>query len=271
MRMLRMLTDRFEQVATELRTIRAGESPRDRIRILDMFAHCHLRVGRMRHLIGWLPRRRDEPRELKLRTGWTVIARRGDGIPLYEQFGLDAYRADLLPPVRTVLDVGANVGFATLRFARWFPDARLVCVEPDAEARGLLAKNLARNGVAAQIFDTAVVGAPGNYRIDAAAHPGGNHVTSSPLGDVEGITLPVLLDRAGLAQVDFMKIDIEGAERDLFLSAGDWASRVRALIAELHGGLTPDEVEAQLAPHGYRRLPLPQRVSFDDLVYFARG
>jgi len=268
---MRALPDRLEQVKTELRTVRAGESLGDRIRILDMMAHGHLRVGRVRHLLEWLPRRRDEPREVKLRAGWTVIARRGDGIPLYEQFGLDAYCADLRPPVRTVLDLGANVGFATLRFARRYPHARLVCVEPDSTARELLANNLARNGVEAQIFGVAVVGTPGSYRMSAAGHPGGNQVTASRSGAVEGIMLPALLDRAGLEQVDFMKVDIEGAERHLFLSARDWAGRVRALIAELHDEPTPADVESQLGAHGYRRLPLPGRLGFNDLVYFERA
>lgn len=264
------LAYRLRQARTELALVRAGRRIRDRVRLLDMLIHSHLRVGRTRHLLRWLPSRGDEARELRLNE-WTVNVRRGDGIPVYEQFGLDVYRAEVRGPVRAVVDLGANVGLATMRFARRYPDARLVCVEPDPAARELLSLNLGRQRIAAQIHEAAIVGTPGHYAVEEAHHPGANRIVPAPDGEIEGITLATLLDRAGLDRVDLMKVDIEGGEREMLDSVPAWADRVRALILELHHELTPADVESRLAPHGYRRRTLPERVRHDDLVYFARS
>jgi FkbM family methyltransferase len=264
------LRNRVEQAQSELHLVREGRGLRDRLRLVDMLVHSHLRVGRTRHLVGWVPSRRDEARDLRVGE-WSLSARRGDGVVVYEQCGLDSYRADIAHPVRSVLDLGANVGLAALRFARRYPGARIVCVEADHVALALLARNLSRNGVAAQILGAAVVGTAGRYAVDRADQPGANRVLPSASGEVEGITLTTVLDRAGLEQVDLMKVDIEGAEREVLGSAADWSERVRALIMELHDGLAPADVERLLGPLGYRRLPLPERVRFDDLVCFVRA
>jgi FkbM family methyltransferase len=251
--------------------VRQGRSWPDRRRIAGMLAHSHMREGRLRRLFGRLPERRDDPREVCLGSGLSVVGRRGDGTVFFEQFGLDVYGTAVPGPVRTVVDLGANVGYAALRLSRLYPKARLVCVEPVAAARSLLEDNLARNRVDAQVSGVAVVGAPGRYEIDADGHFGAASVRSSRGGPIEGITLVELLDRAGLDVVDLLKVDIEGSERDLLTRASGWAPRVRTILAELHDGLTREDAHGLLSPHGFRGLPLPRGLGFDELVLLTRA
>jgi len=265
------LAAKIEQLRAELGTVRAGAGGRDRARIARILAHAHLRLGRGRHALGWLPQRADPPRPVRLRSGQSVLARRADAIVLYEHFGLDVYGVPLARrPVRTVLDLGANVGYATLALTRRYPDARFVCVEPDAETRRLLSTNLELNGINAAILGVAVVGTPGRYAIRPSHFPASHQVTARQDGDIEGITLTALLDRAGLEYVDLMKIDIEGAERAVFEHACDWCMRVGALVGELHDGLGPSQAEELLLPHGYVRVPLPPGQRFRDVCLFER-
>ncbi|MDQ6778275.1 MAG: FkbM family methyltransferase [Actinomycetota bacterium] len=266
------LAARMEQLSAELDTVGAGASSRDRARIARILANAHLRLGRGRHALAWLPQRDDPPRPIRFRSGQSILARRADAIVLYEHFGLDVYGVPpAARPVRTVLDLGANVGYATLALRRRYPDAHFVCVEPDAETRRLLTANLELNGIDATILSVAVVGTPGQYAIKPSHFPASNQVTAHQNGDIEGITLEALLDRAGLDQVDLMKIDIEGAERGVFEHAAGWCKRVHALVVELHDRFEPSQAEALLSPHGYVRIPLPPEQRFRGLCFFARA
>jgi hypothetical protein len=84
------------------------------------------------------------------------------------------------------------------------------------------------------------------------------------------MTVAELLDAAGFERADFVKVDIQGGEADLFEHAQDWAPRVGALVAEVHSPLTVEVAAERLAAHGYERLPLPSGRLFDDMLYVRR-
>jgi FkbM family methyltransferase len=171
---------------------------------------------------------------------------------------------------KTIVDLGANVGFATVALAARHPGARFVCVEPDASSRALLARNLHLNGVDAVVLAAAVVGTPGRYAVAPGRAPASNRVHASPAGAVEGITVAEVLARGGLDTVDLLKVDIEGAEAEVFAGAAEWASRVQAVIAELHEPFGLDDADALLAPHGFERTELPAGVRFRQVYLWLR-
>lgn len=59
-------------------------------------------------------------------------------------------------------------------------------------------------------------------------------------GEVRAITVEDILERYALQRIDLLKIDIEGAELELF-SAGDltWLDRVDCIAIELHDHFRP--------------------------------
>jgi FkbM family methyltransferase len=242
------------------------------VRIARILSHAHLHLGRGRRVLGWMPQGDGSPRTVRLRNGQTLLVRPQDAIPLYEQVGEDVYDVPLgAREVGTIVDLGATVGFATLAMAARHKRASFVCVEPNDATRALLVENLRRNGVAAQTFGVGIAGAPTRFELDPAHYCAGDRLRSSDDGAIEGITLPELLDRAGVGVVDLLKVDIEGAERGVFAHAAQWAPRVRSLVAELHDGLTPAAADDLLSPHGFRRVPLPQRVRLSDLAAWTRS
>jgi len=48
------------------------------------------------------------------------------------------------------------------------------------------------------------------------------------------VTIPGLMSQYGLTRIDLLKLDIEGAEKELFAAASDWIDKVDAIAIELH-------------------------------------
>jgi FkbM family methyltransferase len=261
-------------VGDELRLIARGARPRDTARLLRLAAYYHLRIGRARAATRWVPARRRAPQwDVQLRDGISLRLRPGDAGALFAVLGLGEYRVDLasLAPVRSVLDLGANIGLAAIVLACAVEEPHIVCVEPDEASFPLLVENLRRNLPAAVALHAAVGGRPGRVRVVAAHFPGANHTVPAAGGDgVEALTVAGLLDRAGMASVDLLKIDVEGAEREVFDDAPAWAGRVRAIIGEVHPPLTVRAVHERLRPLGFVPHPVPDGRVFEGILFVAR-
>lgn len=142
-----------------------------------------------------------------------------------------------VPPVdispKSVLDLGANIGLTAAHYAVLWPDAKITAVEMDRECA-----ELARvNAPGCEVLHCAVDGSSGKRSYDSTKWP--SNFSLSRHGDtvVDTFSLPFILNQQ---QVDFVKMDVEGAEWRV-LSYGGWARYVKSLLIELHG-IHPDEV-----------------------------
>ena len=52
--------------------------------------------------------------------------------------------------------------------------------------------------------------------------------------DVKAIDLNTILKNSGCEKIDVLKLDVEGAKREIFSTNCDWLSKVNILIIELH-------------------------------------
>jgi FkbM family methyltransferase len=261
----------------ELRFMRRGAGLRDRGRILSMILHEHLRFGAGKRIGRLLPLRA-RPFDLRFDGAGPTLRLRTDDLSLFEIYARGSCDVDLAPlgAVRSVMDLGANVGLATTVLAERLPGARFVCVEASPDTFAFLEKNLSRNVADAIAFNAAVVGEPGSFHVQEGSRPGLHRVAPGRGADgteIEGMTVPQLLDRAGLERVDLMKVDIEGGEVGLLEHAAEWAPRVGAILLEVHSPLSVAEAERTLSEHGYSILPLPDRPIFSwrETVYAARS
>jgi hypothetical protein len=59
------------------------------------------------------------------------------------------------------------------------------------------------------------------------------------VGEVQGVTVDTIMKEQGIDHVDILKIDIEGAEREVFRDPSSWLRKVDALIIELHERMKP--------------------------------
>lgn len=143
---------------------------------------------------------------------------------------------------KIIIDAGANIGTFSLFAARAAPDAQIVALEPFPATRARLEFHVKRNGLANRVECRPWALAGSESRRFMA---GGNAPSQSRgLADageceegvvVEAVTLELLLDRTGLQFVDLLKMDIEGAEYEVFLSTPDKVlHRFRAIALEYH-------------------------------------
>lgn len=148
----------------------------------------------------------------------------------------DMVRSGVAP---LIIDCGANIGLASLYFDARFPGSQIVAIEPEVGNVELLRRNC--QGVDnIHVELAAIASAPGFVRIvdQAADH---DSYRTELIGDgqagVPAITVEQLIDRycaGGSAAPFIIKIDIEGAEEELFSANTEWVARFPLLIIELH-------------------------------------
>ena len=138
-----------------------------------------------------------------------------------------------------ILDLGANVGFASAYFASRYPSARILAVEPDPENCELCRENLMPYGDRVKVLQGAVW--PYLAWLNLSYEAGDGWATQVKLADsemtasVEGRDVGTLLDIADVETADLLKIDIEGSEAEVFASNTEsWLPRVRHICIELH-------------------------------------
>ncbi len=161
------------------------------------------------------------------------------------------------PPLRTVVDGGGNVGLTSAYLLGRYPQARVALVEPDAANLAVARRALAPYGGRVQFIQAALWPDAAPLRLVRNPLPGGEWaVRAEPCApglapDLVGVPLAGVFDRAGFATVDLLKLDIEGAEVELFAPAARpelWLPRVRRLVIELHGPECASVVGAAVRP-----------------------
>jgi len=143
----------------------------------------------------------------------------------------------------TILDLGANVGFASAYFLTRFPAARVIAVEPDPQNFEMLRRNLQPYGDRAVCIHAGVWSSTCNLNIVDSRYRDGQHwsrqvtTASHDQADaiVPGVDVPWLMDRVGASRISLLKCDIEGAEVQVFgPSSAAWIDNVDAIAIELH-------------------------------------
>jgi FkbM family methyltransferase len=144
---------------------------------------------------------------------------------------------------RFILDLGANVGYASVIFASRYPGAQILSVEPDPGNYQLCVENIAPYGSRVTPLLGAVWANCGRLALARGtacdAREWAIRVTtakSDEAANVQAWDIPALLDLAKQKEVDLLKIDIEGSEVEVFAAGtAAWLPRVRNICIELHG------------------------------------
>jgi FkbM family methyltransferase len=138
-----------------------------------------------------------------------------------------------------VLDCGGNVGMSVLYFKHIYPAARITAFEPDPVIFALLEENVATNGLQdVRLVQSAVSGREGNLTFHSDGKYSG-YLTeqisgTAPTGWTEYRVPCVTLDRYLDEPVDFLKMNVEGAEFEALLAAEQRLRQVREMVIEYH-------------------------------------
>jgi len=135
---------------------------------------------------------------------------------------------------RTIVDAGAHIGMASILFALKYPAARIIAVEPEAANFAALVRNTAPYKTITPIHaalwceDGEVALGPSN-----AHTKGAFQIVDNGPQRVRAITMDTLMSETGIDSIDLLKVDIEGAEVEVFASC-PWITKVRVIAIELH-------------------------------------
>jgi FkbM family methyltransferase len=142
-------------------------------------------------------------------------------------------------PDPLVLDCGSNIGMSILYFKRVYPGARIVGFEPDPAVFTYLQRNVRDNRLAGiQLVQAAIGGrvgtmtlyADGKYESCLSTYRPTDRVSQEPALEVRTVRLRDHLHEP----VEFLKMNIEGAEWEALADSEDRLRQIRQMVVEYH-------------------------------------
>ncbi len=135
-----------------------------------------------------------------------------------------------------IIDGGANVGYSTAYYANRYPNAKIIAVEPSSENCLRIKRHCsAFKNVA--VIEGGLWSQSGFLRIANPQDPAWAYrceiVESSTADTFPAFTMDEVIAQSGEPRCNLLKLDIEGAEEQLF-AAGNWIDRVDAVLVEVH-------------------------------------
>jgi len=140
-----------------------------------------------------------------------------------------------------IIDLGANIGLASIFFLNKFPDCKVIAVEPEPSNFEILKRNTGKypNFFA---YNKAIWNKPAKLQIRDSELGNWAFQVKEAKGEesniIEAISLGQIIKESNLSQIDVLKIDIEGAEVELFSgNCDEWLSITKYIIIETHDWL----------------------------------
>ena len=192
---------------------------------------------------------------------------------LNEIFVIGEYDVKLPKEPKTIVDVGANIGAASLFFANKYRKAKIFSIEPFKKNFERLKSNVEENKLSSRVkaFNIAL----GDKRKQALLYicedNDGCHTLLKELNPkaetitVNVVPLEAFLDENRIEKVDLLKLDCEGAEIGILRSIKDF-SRIDNIVLEASAGQTT-EAKALLEKHGF----LVSRVEGRPLLFATKA
>jgi FkbM family methyltransferase len=228
-------------------------------------------------LIGLLllPARRDQGHVLRLRGGGPRFrVRTAMDIWVVKEVCLDRdYERGGAQPEDgwTIVDVGAGIGDFSISIAARLPRSRIIALEPYPPSYRILLENIALNRAGNVVAFPYALGPGSELRMlrAGAAEPGQSSTVRLGRGvadrvePVPGRSLAAVLRELEVRRCDLLKMDCEGAEYEILMTADDATfAQIENLSLEYHDDYTPHrhfELVGFLESKGYtvRTRPSP--------------
>lgn len=164
--------------------------------------------------------------------------------------------------VKKIIDGGAYTGLSTFYWAKTFPNAQVVAIEAERSNFDLLKKNVLINNLSnVDIHNKAIWSHEEQLcitreKMDKRPWAFAVEIRNEQQTDeISGISLSKLRADLSIDTVDILKLDIEGAEREVFLEdnkIGEVLENTKVIICELHYfDKTKDDIIKKITGFGY--------------------
>lgn len=144
----------------------------------------------------------------------------------YEQSMIDSYLKPFVLNSSSILDIGSHIGYHSVAYSRINPNTRILAFEPQKMVFDLLKQNIEDNSINnVTAFNLAVSNKSGTFSLSSSIPDGNNANTNIEYGtnkefNLGGVSLgkngeqikTTTIDSLDLKELDFVKIDVEGAE-----------------------------------------------------------
>jgi len=135
--------------------------------------------------------------------------------------------------IKTIVDVGANTGVATVYFKHLFPNSKIIAVEPTEENTNFFKQNT--EGMRdIHLIEQPIWSEKRKLGMQENWSTAGQSYNDSVNGKFTSITMPELIQTFSLNKIDLLKIDIEGGEGALLTENNSWLKNVQNIYVEIH-------------------------------------
>jgi len=165
-----------------------------------------------------------------------VYLRKGTSDPLvaFSTFVEKEYRTPDKNSLEVIFDLGANVGYSAVYFAHHYPDAQIICLEPDSENFECFIQNT-RDYPNIVAINQGVWWRRANLQVvDSTEEAWGYQFTEASDEGCPSSAIDELIEEHGSGKQTMVKMDIEGAEKEIFQHTSAWIQNTKWLQLEIH-------------------------------------
>lgn len=144
--------------------------------------------------------------------------------------------------INYILDCGANIGLFSLLYAKKYPDAKIIAIEPEPENYKVLLMNIKDNSRITAIQNGVWYKESGLKIIprDTGAYGFMVQECVHEKAEVNGISINKLIKQYGFPSIDILKMDIEGSELEVITNDSSvWLKKTKIIILETHERIKP--------------------------------
>jgi len=148
-----------------------------------------------------------------------------------------------------MIDAGAYIGDTTAYFLSRFPRLKVIALEPHPTNYDMATLNLKN-------YSSRVILIKKGLWVDDQYHFFNGDFTGASIKDkgfkIECISIPTLLKNYSIDRIDILKMDIEGAEKNIFMANPEvWLNKINLLIIEIHESEIFKLVDLKLRKHNF--------------------
>lgn len=187
--------------------------------------------------------------------GFKIILKRKSSDPLvFNEIFADRQYNQVLSIIKEnkihcsrLMDAGANIGCFTIFMKSLFPDVEILAIEPNSDTFNRMVKNVKLNELKGIDMLNAGLWSSNTFLDPDRSFRDGEDWSfalkesgQNAENGIQSFTVQHLLEKQGWKDVAILKIDIEGAERELFRNQGTvkpWLNKIGLLVIEIHDEL----------------------------------